>query len=157
MVRDLLYRVLWALAWVFDRALRAMPSPTSSTVGPPRCLACRRPVSSSRLPEVGELAVDGTCSETCAIAVVDGAVRRRAGRCNRSTIMTLTATRLRPVPSSERVCPGPDCSLCNGEACTRCLPIPGSPPCDRDVVERYQGVTVHGELREFDERRRPRN
>lgn len=160
MTRALLYRVFRALAWVlvqmFARALRATSSSTAPISGTPDCVACRRPVPSSRLPEVGELTVGGTCSEACAVAVIDGAARRHdAATAIRATIWT--ATRSCPAPSQETTCPGPDCSLCNGEVCMRCLPISGAPPCDHDVVERHQSVAVRGELRELDERRRPRN
>lgn len=41
------------------------------------------------------------------------------------------------------ICPGPDCWMCNGEACLLCRAgfmtrHPDEPDCEHDVVERHQ-------------------
>ena len=40
------------------------------------------------------------------------------------------------------VCPGPDCPMCNGEACDKCNPGPGRPRCDHDGQERHEPPTA---------------
>lgn len=37
------------------------------------------------------------------------------------------------------LCPGPDCSMCNGEACNMCAASYAGDACDHDVIERHKG------------------
>ncbi len=50
-------------------------------------------------------------------------------------------------PWEHIVCPGPDCPMCNGEACALCgagcsNTDPARPVCEHDVIERHTEQTV---------------
>lgn len=51
---------------------------------------------------------------------------------------------LAEVEATRPECPGPNCVLCNGEACAKCgaglLTRFGTPPCEHDVMERHEGL-----------------
>lgn len=104
------------------RATRWLTSPAP----PVACAVCKRPSAAWRRPAVGELMIGGTCSEECALWVLN--IHRRR----------FVPTRSSPPPASlDTVCPGPLCALCNGEACQLCLP---GGPCPHNIGERHTGV-----------------
>jgi hypothetical protein len=143
------------------RRLLRRPGAVLGPLPPALCSVCRRRIDTARRawnrpsgPLPGEIHVAGTCSEDCSIEVLAGirssaCLAAEALECEarRNQAAELTATRSGPLPSSVSLCPGPLCSLCNGEACMRCQPITGAQPCRHDVWERHHGLSA--ELGEF--------